>query len=107
MALLPEIPAWLRQPGLLVTIAGQKVSGDTDERAVEGLDEFDFPERLEVLPEGPEDEGGLVLLDRQLLSAIAVPGQPARGERPVRVVLVKKIPFWSQRPGAELEEQPG
>ena len=60
-----------------------------------------------MLPEGPEDEGSLVLLDRQLLSAISVPGQPARGQRPVRVVLVEKIPFWGQRPGAELEELPG
>ena len=52
-------------------------SGLDDEVAIERLDELDVVESLEMLPQGPEDQGGFIFLDRERLVPLDDPRMPA------------------------------
>ena len=61
---LPEVPRGAREAGVLRPVAFEEVGGANDERAEERPDEVDVVVAEEVLPERPQHDGGLVLLDR-------------------------------------------
>ena len=54
--------------------------------------------------QGPEDERGFVLLDRELLDAVLDPRMPRRRERAVGVVFVEEVSALGHVLGAEPEE---
>src|SRR5207245_3348751 len=106
--LLPEVVARLRQPGDWVDVAGQEITDQDDQRPVVGLEELEVAMAIIVLPEGEEDQAGLVLLDRVLRLAGGIdPGMPAAARIARRRVLVAEIAILGHDPRAELEEPPG
>jgi hypothetical protein len=89
-AFFPQVPGGEGRP-LSVAVLEHPLGGADDQREVEGLDELDVAEGLEVLAQRPEDEGGLVLLDGEDALALEHPGVPARGEFTGGGVLVEEV----------------
>src|SRR5438034_821613 len=89
--LLAEVVGGIREAGGGVPIGLHEVPRLRDERLEQRLDELAVAIPLEVLPEGPDHEGGLVLLDGKLRLAVLHPRVPRRGEGAVRVVLVEVV----------------
>ena len=71
-----------------------------------GGHELDVAELLEVPPEGPEDQGGLVFLDGQTRRVVLQPRVPRRCQGPIGVVLVQEVTVLVDDLGAEIEEPP-
>jgi hypothetical protein len=89
---------------MAITVVFQKFGCRHNQRPIEGLERLHITPTLEMAPQGPEDQGGLVFLDRQLLLAVAVPGVPRAAERAVRVVLMQEVTLVRDDAPAEVEE---
>ncbi len=107
MTLLPEIVGRLRQARHRIAIRHHPVRRPLDQRRVDRRDVLHVPVPLEMLPERPEYQRGLVLLDRELRLAVLHPRVPRARERAVRIVLVEKISFRREELAAEPEELAG
>ena len=100
-SLLPEIIRGGGQAGFRVNVDAEKIRRVLDEGPVKRFDEFDVAIDDKMVPQGPQHQGRLVLLDRQLRFAAHGPGMPRRGQGTVRIEFVEKIPFVLNDPGGE------
>src|SRR5208283_4574349 len=126
----PKIVAWSRQVRDRITVAGEEARTLLYQAAVQSLDSFHVTPALEVVPQRPQDKGGLVFLNWQLhlvpgrrlacagragTGAVAAfarragthPGVPGRAELSVGGVLVQEVALGGQSIGAELVETQG
>src|SRR5579871_1251655 len=102
--LLPEIVGGERQVVRLIYIARHKCSRRHDEVAIERQHLLHIAVLLVVLPERPEHQRGLVLLDRQHALSVQEPGMPTAAQAAIRVVFVQQKPPACQERPAEAEE---
>ena len=106
--LLPEVERRRRKLRPRLAVARHEVRAGPHELPVERTHELDVAVAVVVLPERPDRQAGLVLLDRELEPAVRRrPGVPRRAERAVGVVLVEQVPVPGHELAAEIEEPAG
>src|SRR2546423_6827346 len=106
-ALLPQVERRCGQLGAGLAVGRHEIGARPHELAVERADELDVAVAVVVLPERPYRKTRLVLLDRQLETAVGGgPRVPRRAERAVGVVLVEKVALSRDELAAEKEEAP-
>src|SRR5205823_1380520 len=94
-----------RQLGAGLAVGRHEIGARTHELAVERADEFDVAVAVVVLPERPYRKSRLVLLDRQLETAVGRgPRVPRGAERAIGVVLVEEVALSRDELAAEEEE---
>ena len=74
-AFFPRIVRRQRQ-AICIDVSGHEGRRGLDHLAIEGADELDVVELVEVMPERPQRQASLVLLDGQGAESVADPGMP-------------------------------
>src|SRR5262249_39092014 len=103
--IFPEIPALLRQAGFMAK-TGHEVGALNHKIGIESMGEIDIAIHLVVLPEGPNHESRLVLLDRhEPFLFVRVPGcMRAGGDGSVGIIFLKKVAPAVSDPFAEIKK---
>ncbi len=106
--LLPQIPRGHDQTVPPVDVGHHPVGGGDDEGGIKADHEIEVAVDAVVLPQRPEHEAGLILLDGKSAYTVRIdPRKPRAAGQPIRRVLVQKEPFLDQSLLAEREELTG
>src|SRR5438105_2165250 len=88
----PRLESWSRTASMVETVRGQEAGAAQDQRRVEPGGEVQVTMDLEVLPERPQDQPGLILLDGQdRVPALVRARVPGAADQAVRRVLVLEV----------------
>src|SRR2546427_5261986 len=102
---LPQIEGGRGELRVRLAERRHEIGAGAHQLAIERPDEFDVAVALVVLPQGPDRQTRLVLLDRELEAPFRRgPRVPRRAERAVGVVLVEKVALARHEVATEEEE---